>query len=36
MGALLRTHKNIFHDEILNIQDFQGGQEGKTYISLSF
>ena len=31
-----KVEKYIFYDEILDLQDFQGGQEGKNYVSLSF
>ena len=28
--------KHISYDKIWDLQDFQGGQEGKNYVSLSF
>ena len=31
-----KDRKNIFYDKILKFQDFQGGQKGKNYVSLSF
>ena len=31
-----KIEKHIFYDKILDLQDFQGGQEGKNYVSLSF
>ena len=31
-----KIEKHIFYDEILDLQDFQGGQEGKNYVFLSF
>ena len=27
-----KIEKPIFYDEILDLQDFQGGQEGKNYV----
>ena len=27
-----KIEKHIFYDEILDLQDFQGGQEGKNYV----
>ena len=31
-----KIEKHIFCDKILDLQDFQGGQKGKNYVSLSF
>ena len=31
-----KDRKNIFYDKILNFEDFQGGQEGKDYVSHLF
>ena len=31
-----KDRKQTFYDKPLNLKDFQGGQEGKNYVSLSF